>query len=693
MENLLDGFIAPASIAVIGASGNPGKPGGKIVENLLTKGYAGELLLINAKSPRVQGRPALASIADLPCPPDLAYIAIPARFVADALTELAGLGARRVIVLSAGFGEMDEQGRRAEARLADIANRHGMVLLGPNCLGVTSPVHAGKFAGLLPDMRPGGVDFISGSGATVDILAEQATRRGLTFHTFVTVGNSAQTGVEDVLELYEQAHGPTSSKHIMLYMEKIGSPTKLLRCARSLAEKGCVIMAIKSGVTESGKRAAASHTGAMAARDTAVQALFDKAGLIRVTSKLEMVDVATALHLAKGRTDGRRACVVTDAGGLGVMAVDELNRQGIQTPLLKPETRRKLARLLPPGAGLNNPLDILPTRTPEQVTRVLEIVAHDEADAIDYIPVQLGDPGFTDNWPVLKAVIDAMDALPLPIFLSFPSAISSSAALSKFQAAGKCHFEDEVSMARALGRMVNRPRVSAPAPDPADYDGKAAARILEGATGVVPPDVIQKALQAAGIPLPEARIVARPADLERLDSALPLPWVMKVVGPLHKTDLGGVAFAETVADANPIFNRLMAIDGARSVLVQEKISGPEVLMGLSREGAFGHLVAFGLGGVLAEALGDVQFGLAPLSPEEAARLIASIKGLPVLQGYRGRPGMDLDRLADLLVRVSLLGRDVPGIEEMDINPVMGVGDRLFAVDVRVRKSSPWRRSC
>jgi acetyltransferase len=479
----------------------------------------------------------------------------------------------------------------------------------------------------------------------------------------------------------------------MLYMEKIRSPSKLLRCARSLAEKGCVIMAIKSGVTEGGKRAAASHTGAMAARDTAVQALFDKAGVIRVTSKLEMVDVATALHLAKGRYNGRRACVVTDAGGLGVMAVDELNRQGIQTPLLKPETRRKLAQLLPPGAGLNNPLDILPTRTPEQVTRVLEIVAHDEADAIDYILVQLGDPGFTDNWPVLKAVIDAMDALPLPIFPSFPSSISSSTALSKFQAAGKCHFEDEVSMARALGRMVNRPQISAPAPDPAGYDGRAAARILEGVTGAVPPDVIQKALQAAGIPLPEARIIAKPADLEGLDSALPLPWVMKVVGPLHKTDLGGVAFAETLTDAVAAFNRLMAIDGARSVLVQEKVSGPEVLMGLSREGAFGHLVAFGLGGVLAEALGDVKFGLAPLSPEEAGRLITSIKGLPVLQGYRGRPGMGLDRLADLLVRVSLLGRDVPGIKEMDINPVMGVGDRLVAVDVRATKSSPWRRSC
>lgn len=683
MKTILDGFIAPASIAVVGASDNTKKPGGKIVENLLTKGYAGDLFLINPKSPRVQGRPALAAIADMPVAPDLAFIAIPAKFVADALLELADLGSRRVVVLSAGFGEIDEQGRQAEARLADIANQHGMALLGPNCLGVSSPVHAGKFAGLLPDMRPGGVDFISGSGATVDILAEQATRRGLAFHTFLTVGNSAQMGVEDALELYDHAHGSESSKHIMLYLEKIGSPSKLLKSARSLAAKDCVIMAIKSGVTEGGRRAAASHTGALAARDDAVQALFNKAGLIRLTSKLDMVDVATALNLAKGCFDGRRACVITDAGGPGVMAVDELNRQGIQTPFLKTETRRKLAQLLPPGAGVNNPVDMLPTRTPEQVFKVLEIVALDEADAIDYILVQLGDPGFADNWQVYNAVIKAMDSLSTPIFPSFSSSISSAKALSKYQETGKCHFEDEVSMARAVGRMVNRPKLFAPAPDPAGYNARSVANLLKDATGIIQPELIQKVFQAAGIPLPKERSMTKLADLEGLESVFPPPWVMKVTGPMHKTDLNGVAMADTIKDAQAVFNRLMAIDGARGVLVQEKISGPEVLMGLSREGDFGHLVAFGLGGVLAEALGDVKFGLAPLSMEEARHLIRSIKGLPVLQGYRGQPAMDLDILADLLVRVSLLGRDAPGIREMDINPVMGVGENLLAVDVRV----------
>lgn len=683
MENVLKGFVSPASIAVVGASDNTQKPGGTIVKNLLSKGYAGELFLINPKSNRIQNRPALASIGDLPFTPDLAYIAIPARFVAEALMELSKLDVRRAIVLSAGFGEIDEHGRREEERLREIADRHGMFLLGPNCLGVMSPVHAGKFAGLLPEMRFGGIDFISGSGATVDVLAEQAVRRGLAFHTFVTVGNSAQKGVTDVLALFDQGYGPDSSKHIMLYLEKIGSPPTFLQHARSLTEKGCLLLVIKSGVTEGGRRAAASHTGAMAVRDMAVQALLDKAGVIRLNSKLEMVDLATALNLAKGRHDGRRACMITDAGGPGVMTTDELNRQGIETPCLKPKTRTKLADLLPPGAGVNNPVDLLPTRTPEEVTRTLEIIAMEEADTIDYILIQIAAPGFTENWPVYKAITEAMDSLPMPIFPSFSTSLSSAEALSRYRAAGKCHFEDEVSMARAIGRMVNRPRLASPAPDPSHYDGETAARLLRGVTGIVPPDLTRKVLQAAGIPLPKELMVKTRDDLAGLEMVLPPPWVMKVVGPLHKSDLGGVVTAVTATNLEESFNFLIKIEGAQGVLVQEKVNGPEAIMGLSREGDFGHLVAFGLGGVLAEALRDIKFGLSPLYPEEARRMVRSIRGLAALKDYRGRSGMDLDCVADILVRVSLLGRDIPNIKEMDINPLKGSRENLFAVDVRI----------
>jgi acetyltransferase len=284
---------------------------------------------------------------------------------------------------------------------------------------------------------------------------------------------------------------------------------------------------------------------------------------------------------------------------------------------------------------------------------------------------------------VYKVIIEAMDALPMPIFPSFSTSVSTAEALTRYRAAGKCHFEDEVSMARAIGRMVNRPRLASPTPDPINYDGDTAARLITGVEGIVPPDLAQKVLLAAGIPVPKELLVKTWEDLAELASLLPPPWVMKVVGPLHKSDLGGVVTNVTATNVEETFNFLIKIKGAQGVLVQETVQGPEAIMGLSHEGDFGHLVAFGLGGLLAEALRDVNFGLCPLYAEEARRMVRSIRALSALQDYRGRSGMNLDTVADILVRVSLLGRDIPGIKEMDINPLKGFGKNLAAVDVRI----------
>ncbi|MBI4775694.1 MAG: acetate--CoA ligase family protein [Deltaproteobacteria bacterium] len=681
---MLHNFIAPNSIAVIGASDDTQKPGGKIVQNILSKGYTGRLFLINPKASTVQGRPAFPTLQDLPQKPDLAFIAIPARSVVSALTELAELGTKHVIVLSAGFGEVDERGRQEEMRLAQIAGENGILLLGPNCLGVMSPVHAGKFAGLLPDMRPGGIDFISGSGATVDCLIEQAVRRGLEFHTFVTVGNSAQIGVTDALALYDADHGPMSSKFIMLYLEKVGDPEILLKHARSLAAKGCILTGIKSGVTEAGSRAAASHTGAMATSDKTVQALLDKAGIIRVQSRLELVDLAIALVLAKGSYNGRRVCVITDAGGPGVMAADELNRQGFVVPQLKSRTRELLGEVLPPGAGLGNPVDCLPSRTPAQLSSVLEILGREESDALDSIVLLAANPWGSHNWDIYEVIIKAMDTMDIPIFPSFVTAVSSAAGLERFRTAGKCYFEDEVSLARALGRMVNRPKPMEPESCPSGYDPDAIRNLLDGIRGTVSGSRTRQVLAAAGIPVPAQRELIERKELDELAREIPFPWVMKVIGPLHKSDLGGIMTGiRDLTAAHAAWDRLMNIAQATGVMVQQTVSGNEVLLGLSRQDAFGHLVAFGLGGIYAEALGDVHFALAPLSKEEARRLITSMRALRVIEGVRGQAGMDVEVLADLLVRVSLLARDTPRIQEMDINPLKGEGAALLAVDVRI----------
>ena len=677
-------LLTPQSIVVVGASEDQRKPGGRIVRNILKQEYKGRLFLINPKAAKIQGRPALRSIGWLPETPDLALIAIPAGLVEPAMVELLDLGVKNIVVLSAGFGEVDEKGKEIEARLAKMADEKGALLLGPNCLGVMSPVFAGKFAGLLPQMKTGGIDFISGSGATVDYLIEQADKRGLAFHTFVTVGNSAQTGVTDMLALYDQHLDELNPKQIMLYLEHIGDPEKFLESAGNLTRRGCILMGIKSGVTEAGVRAAASHTGAMAAADTAVQALFEKAGVIRVESRLEMVDLASVVVLAKGKYDGRRVAVITDAGGPGVMLADELNRHGLSVPQFKDSTKALLGEILSPGASPGNPVDCLPSRTGEQITRIIDVVCREEGENLDYIILVAGDSGLADNWEIYQAAAQAMDEAPLPIFPSFCTAVSSARALEKFRALDKCYFEDEVSLARALGRMVNRPRPAAQAAAPRDYDAMRVRELLKNAKGLVSPDLAVRVLSAAGVPCPAQVEVHDASELENALKSTEFPWVMKVMGVVHKSDSGGVILGvETPEQARAAWENLTSIKGAQGVLVQHQVKGAEVIMGASREGDFGSLVVFGLGGIFAEALKDVRFGLAPLSHDEALGMISGIRGRRILEGMRGKPGMDQDVLADLLVRVSWLANDIPRLKEMDLNPLMGEGKNILAVDVRL----------
>jgi len=675
-------LLEPASIAVVGASDDLSKPGGKLVRNILLRGFAGQLLLVNPKSAEVQGVRTYPSVADLPVAPELAFIAIPARSARQAVEELAGKGASAVVVLSAGFGEVSEEGRAEERRLVDIANAHGMMLIGPNCSGIVSHAHAGKFSGVPPVSRKGGIDFLSGSGATVDFLYELATRRGLPFNSLLNVGNSAQTGVTDLLRLYDEAQDGDSSLIKLLYIEVLTRPQEFLRYARSLARKGCTVAGIKSGATEAGSRAAASHTGAMATSDTAVQALFDKAGIIRVQSRQELVDVATALVCARGRLDGRRIAVVSDAGGPGVMLADELNRQGFTVPPFGPRAKERIAGALPPGAAVGNPVDCLPTRNGESIGNVLRIIAEEEKENVDYILFIDGDSGLADNWEICKSLMRAQDEGGIPILPAFLSPVSAQEALAKLKQAGRCWFEDEVAMARALGRVVNRPRITEPAREAAGYDRERIAAALDGQSGALQPHVIRQVLEAAGIRVPAQAQVAQKADLAA--TGIPFPWAMKVIGPLHKSDVGGVKLGiRDMDEARVAWDVLMHIEGATGCLVQQMVPGTEVIIGANREEGYGHLVAFGLGGIYTEALKDIRFRLAPLSAEEAEGMIRTVRAFPIIKGVRGQPGMDTALLADMLIRVGLLMSGFPQIREMDLNPVKGHGTDLYAVDARI----------
>lgn len=678
----LQTLLEPESIAVIGASEDTTKPGGLLVRNILLRGYRGELLLVNPKSDAVQGVRTYKSVEDLPVAPELAFIAIPARLVRQSLQDLAKKGTKAVVVLSNGFGEASEEGRQEEHCLVEIADAHGILLIGPNCSGIVSHAHAGKFSGLPPVSRKGGVDFLSGSGATVDFVYENATARGLPFNSLLNVGNSAQTGVTDLLKLYDEARGPDDSLIKLLYVEVLTRPREFLTHARSLSRKGFLLAGIKSGATEAGSRAAASHTGAMATSDTAVQALFDKAGIIRVQSRMELIDVATALMSVGNRLDGKRVAVVSNAGGPGVMLSDELNRQGFVVPPFTERTRVRIAQALPPGAGVGNPVDCLPTRNAESTSAVLSIIAEEEKENVDYVLLIDGEPGLSDAWAVFEAIMKAQDTLGIPILQCFLSPTSAAGPLAKLRGAGRCYFDDEVSMARALGRVVNRPRVTIPAGELPGYDRVRLASLFETLSGTLEPDDAENVLQAAGIRTPALAELTQRTDMEAL--GIPFPWAMKVVGPLHKSDVGGVKLGiENIEQARMAWGELMRIEGAYACLVQQMVPGTEVLIGANREEGYGHLVAFGFGGIYTEALKDINFCLAPLSREEVEKMVRSTKAFPLIEGVRGQPGMDIKMLADWLIRVGLLVSDFPQIREMDLNPVKGFGSDLYAVDARI----------
>lgn len=677
-------LFKPRSIAVVGASHDPKKPGGRVIKAILEHDYQGKLWAVNPKTASILGLPTFPSIDALPSAPDLALIAIPASLVVSALRNLARKGGKAAIILTSGFGEKDEAGKRLEQEMLQIAHAAGMTLIGPNCSGFMTPCYKGKFAGLVPTLKGRAVDFISGSGATVDYVMEQASGRGLSFGTVVNLGNSIQMGVEDLLALYDQHYGPEHARILMIYMESVKKPGMLLRHARSLHRKGCMLVGIKSGVTDAGRRAAASHTGAMATDDTAVQALFEKCGILRVRSKVELIDVACVLHAVGGRLLGKRACIVTDAGGPGVMLSDELSRRGFEITALSERTRKRLREILPPESSIANPIDCLPSRTGKQIEAVLKVLGEEEQGNIDVIAVITGDSGMSDNWEIYEAIFRAMEVSPIPVIPVLSSAMTSCRQIARFSESGRIHFPDEVQLGAALGRVATWVPPDESSPEVDDYDPEAIRTIVSGQSGILPPDVAFALLRAAGYRLPEQRVVTRQEDLAAACSAIGFPLVLKVIGLLHKSDVGGVRVGvRDAAEALDVWKKLMAIEGAGGALVQEQVDGTEVILGASRAGDFGHLALFGLGGIHTEVMKDIRFALAPVTRKESNRMIRSIRAFPILEGVRGGEGVSVDVLADYLVRLGRLVSDFPEISELDLNPVKGLGADLVVVDARI----------
>ncbi len=678
-------LINPQSIVVVGGSNNVHKPGGCIVRNLLEGKYAGELYVVNQKETNVQGVLSYHSVRDIP-EAEMAIISIPGPACPDVIDVLANeKNVKAFIVISSGFGEETAEGAALEKRMLDIVNKAGASLIGPNCIGLMNVHFHGVFTQPIPKFHPEGVDFISSSGGTALFIIESALTKGLRFSSVWSVGNSAQIGVEDILEYMDVNFNPgLDSKIKMLYIEQIKNPDKLLYHTSSLIRKGCRIAAIKAGSTDSGKRAASSHTGAIANSDSAVEALFRKAGIVRCFSREELTTIASIFTLKEVK--GKNCAIVTHAGGPAVMLADALSKGQLNVPLLSGPVADELKSKLLPGAAVGNPIDIIGTGTPEHLATAIDF-CENRFDNIDLMMVIFGSPGLVKLYDAYEVLHKKMEECKKPIFPVLPSIVTASPEVKSFIKKGHVNFSDEVTLGSALSRVINTPKPASTDIQLYGIDIPEVRRIIDRLPGdgyLLPGDV-RSLLSAAQIPLVEELASTDKEELLDFARRIGYPVVLKVVGPVHKSDIGGVSL-NVRSDSHLLleYERMIQLPGVKSIMIQPMLSGTELFLGAKYEERFGHVVLCGLGGIFVEVLKDVSYGLAPLSYEETYSMIHSLRGYPIIKGTRGQGGVDERQYADIIVRLSVLLRFATEIKEMDINPILATPKGLFAVDARIR---------
>lgn len=685
-------LLEPRSIVVIGGSNNVHKPGGSIVRNLMSGGFSGPLHIVNPKEDDVQGIKAFHDVKEIP-QTDLAVLVVAARFCPDYVDYLcAEKGVRAFVIISAGFSEETKEGALLEQRILDTCKQYGAALIGPNCIGLLNRHHHSVFTLPIPHLNPQGVDFISGSGATAVFILESAVSKGLQFNSVWSIGNGKQIGIEDVLQyMDEHFDAETDSKVKLLYIENISNPDKLLFHASSLIRKGCHIAAIKSGSSESGSRAASSHTGAIASSDSAVEALFRKAGIVRCFSREELTTVGCILTLSPLK--GKNFAIVTHAGGPGVMLTDALSRGGFNVPKIEGPDADELKSKLFPGSSVANPIDFLATGTPEQLGIVIDYCEH-KFEQIDAIAVIYGTPGLTQLYEAYDVLDKKIRECKKPIFPVLPSLHTAGPEVEDFLKKGHVNFSDEVTLATALSQIMRTPKPAAPEVQLYGIDIPELNKIIyrevhrlkfEGIkSGYLAPDTVREILSCAGIPLVPEMVSTSKAELTAFAQRVGFPVVAKVVGPVHKSDVGGVALNIRTPEHLALeFDRMMQIPDAIGIMVQKMLKGTELFIGAKYEERFGHVILCGLGGIFVEVLKDVSSGLAPLSYDEAFSMIHSLRGYKILKGTRGQKGINEQKYAEIIVRLSTLLRFATEIKEMDLNPLLADDNDVVAVDARI----------
>ena len=677
-------LLNPKSIVVIGASNNIHTPGGRVLKNLIDHHFEGELLAVNPKETEVQGLKCYQHINEIPTV-DVAIIAISAKFTLETVKILAQQkNTKGFIIFSAGFSEKDEEGKQLEQQIVDEINAVNGTLLGPNNIGLINQNYAGVFTTPIPKLDKNGVDFISGSGATAVFIIEAAMSTGLTFSSVYSVGNSAQIGVEEVLEHFDETYNSeTSSKIKLLYIESIENPQKLLKHATSLIKKGCKIAAIKAGSSSAGSRAASSHTGALANSDVAVDALFKKAGIIRCYGRNELITVASIFTLPQIK--GKNIAIITHAGGPAVMLTDALSKNGLNVPEINGKESEELLSKLYLGSSVSNPIDFLATGTAEQLGTIIDYCEH-KFDEIDAIAVIFGSPGLFEVYDVYDVLHQKMITCKKPIFPILPSVINVKNEIEYFISKGNINFPDEVLFGNILAKTMEVEKITSKTKPSSATNIKVIRSIIENSeNGYLQPQQVKELLIAAEIPIVQEIVCKTITECISAIKELQFPVVMKVVGPIHKSDVGGIILnINSEEKLITSFDTIMKIEGATSVLIQPMKKGTELFIGAKKEDKFGHLVLCGLGGIYIEVLKDIQTSLAPVSKMEAAEMIQNLRSYKIIQGIRNQEGINENEFAEIITKISNLVSVVPEIEELDLNPLFGNSKEIFAVDARIR---------
>lgn len=676
-------LLNPKSIVVVGASNDIEKPGGKILKNIIDGNFKGSLYVSNPKEDEIQGVKSYRNSSDLP-QVDLAILAIAAKYIPDTVELLTQQkGTKAFIILSAGFSEESHEGKILEDKVVELINNVNGSLIGPNCVGILTPAHHSIFTLPIPKLDTKGCDFISGSGATACFIMEAGIPKGLTFSNVFSVGNSAQMGVEEILQYLDETYEEgISSKVKLLYIENISKPALLLKHASSLIKKGCRIAAVKAGTSEAGSRAASSHTGALASSDVAVDALFQKAGIVRCYGREDLISVASVFMYPELK--GKNIAIITHAGGPAVMLTDALSKGGLNIPHIENPKSQELLTKLFPGSSVANPIDFLATGTAEQLGTIIDYV--DTFDEIDGMAVIFGTPGLFKLYDVYNVLSDKMKTAKKPIFPILPSTLTAKEEVEDFISKGWVNFPDEVTLGNALAKVyyTDKPMLNKSCTSHVD-EALIRAIIDTSENGYLAPEAVQGLLDAAGIPRAGEAVVTTKEEAIAEATRLGYPVVMKVVGPVHKSDVGGVVLNVKGSDiAAKEFERMIQIKDTTAILIQPMLSGTELFVGANYEDKFGHLVMCGMGGIFIEVLKDVSAGLIPIGKPEATRMIRNLKSYKIIQGVRGQEGISEEIFAEVINSVSTLLTVAPEIKEMDINPLLGKKDKIVAVDARIR---------